>query len=359
MSDKRIKVAVIGYGHIGKRHAKVIRDSDIFELTAIVDNGQRPDVDNLDSPVQLFSSLEAFLNADTAVQLVVIATPNGLHSHQIDLCLDRGLDIIVEKPMVLSHRALETHLSKAREKGVQLFPVVQNRYAKISQWLKQVLHEGLLGKIYIIQVNCLWNRDGRYYQKESWHGDLNLDGGSLYTQFLHFIDMICWLFGQPSVKKAQLLDFNHQALSHFEDSGMIEFGFEAPAVKDSLTTMTFSTAAWGQNAESAMTILAEKGSVKIGGQYMEQLLYAIGSDLPDGESLQKQLSTDPYKQKYGAAAGHYRFWEELAKFYQGEASELPTVSEAGAVIKIIEQIYLERNLDKHKDYTLKLPLTNP
>ena len=345
MSDTKIKVAVIGYGHIGKRHAKVIDENKLFELKAIVDPHLNAAPESLDPNIQIFSSIPDLIAAGTGIQLVVIATPNGMHSSQIDYCLESGLDIIAEKPMVLSSQELLKHHSKALSKGLHLFPVVQNRYAKISQWLQEVLQQGLLGKIYILQINCLWNRDGRYYQKESWHGDLALDGGSLYTQFLHFIDMLYWLFGKPIVKNAQLLDFNHQELSHFEDSGMIEFSFKEGLVKDSLTTMTFSTAAWGQNAESGMTIIAEKGSVKIGGQYMEKLLYAIGSEFDDPVQLESALSQDPYKEKYGAAAGHYRFWEEIGKFYQGENTQLPTVREAAEVIEIIEQIYKQRKLD--------------
>ena len=343
MSDTKIKVALIGYGHIGRRHAMVIEASSLFELTALVDPHHSGRPEGLAGTALFFTKLEDFLTAGTAVRLVVIATPNGLHSEQIDLCLEHGLDIVAEKPIVLSSQQLIQHQTKAIAGGLHIFPVVQNRYAQISFWLNELLQQQLLGKIYIIKVTCLWNRDERYYQKESWHGDIQLDGGSLYTQFLHFIDMLYWLFGKPEVKSAELFDFNHQALSHFEDSGIIHFSFDDGIAKDALTTMTFSTAAWSKNAESTLTILAEKGSVKIGGQYMEKLLYAIGSELPQEAILQSELSLDPYKEKYGAAAGHFSFWEELEKFYKGAVAVLPTVEEATQVIEIIEQIYKNRN----------------
>jgi predicted dehydrogenase len=348
VSERRKKVALIGYGHIGKRHARVISESKDFELAALIDPHHSDRPGELLPSVLFFKGLEEFiasqakLPADQQASLAIIATPNGLHETQINRCLVHGLDVVVEKPMALSSQALKALQKNAAAKGLQLFPVVQNRYAKISRWLHQLLREQSLGSIYIIQINCLWNRDERYYLKDSWHGDLALDGGSLYTQFLHFIDMLYWLFGKPSVKAAELFNFNHQALSGFEDSGMIQFAFNQGAAKDALATLTFTTAAWNKNAESSLTILAEKGSIKIGGQYMEKLLYASGSHLPEETELQTLLTKDPDKEKYGPAAGHYQFYEELARHFKGINSDLPTSQEACDVIEIIEQAYKNR-----------------
>ena len=348
MSDTRIKVALIGYGHIGKRHAQVINESTDFTLVALIDPHHMERPDSLFTSVSFFNELGDFiahnneLPAEQKAQLAIIATPNGLHQAQINICLDNGLDVVAEKPMVLNSQALKELQQKAIQKGLNLFPVVQNRYAKISQWLHSVLKQEALGKIYIIQINCLWNRDERYYQKGSWHGDITLDGGSLYTQFLHFIDMLYWLFGKPAVKSTDLFDFNHQELSSFEDSGMIQFAFNQGMAKDVLATMTFSTAAWSKNVESSLTILAEKGSIKIGGQYMEKLLYASGSQLPEEDALQAMLMQDPEKEKYGAAAGHYTFYTQLAQYFKGGPCDLPTTDQAREVIEIIEQAYHNR-----------------
>ena len=348
MSDRRINVVLIGYGHIGKRHARVISESNDFELKALIDPHHVNRPDSLSPSVLFFNELDDFiadnetLPKDEQVRLAVIATPNGLHQAQIDICLDNGLDVVAEKPMVLNSQVLKELQKKAAETGRHLFPVVQNRYAKISKWLYSLLKEDALGKVYIIQINCLWNRDERYYQKGSWHGDLALDGGSLYTQFLHFIDMLYWLFGKPVVKSSALYDFNHQELSSFEDSGMIQFSFDQGVAKDAMATMTFSTAAWSQNAESSLTIIAQKGSVKIGGQYMEKLQYAVGHNFPEQAQLQTMLMDDPQKEKYGAAAGHYQFYEQLANFFNGATNELPTTAEACEVIELIEQAYQNR-----------------
>ena len=338
MNNSKIKVILIGYGHIGKRHATVISNSPTFELTAVVDAHPISKKNAPDAVAPFFSSITAFSQSGLSADLAVIATPNGLHAGHIDQCLDLGLDVVAEKPIVLSHKQLTILQQKAVEKGLHLFPVVQNRYAPISLWLQQLLSQQLLGKIYIIQITCLWNRDARYYQKGSWHGDLALDGGSLYTQFLHFVDMLYWLFGQPDIQHVTLQDFNHQQLSAFEDSGVIQFSFQGGAAKDALATMTFSTAAWEKNAESALTIMAENGSIKIGGQYMEQIIYAIGSFTEDHPISNDQLN-EAFHVKYGAAAGHYKYWEELSKYYQGEPAQLPTLEEAAQVIDIIEKIY--------------------
>jgi len=342
VSEKTIKVVLIGYGHIGKRHAAVIMASNYFELIALVDTHHEKRPENLPETVGFFVTLNDFLSSENNARLAIIATPNGLHGQQIKKCLNHGLDVVAEKPIVLSSTELNKLHQMAIDAGLHLFPVVQNRYAKIALWLKQVLYKEFLGKVYIIQVNCLWNRDERYYQPGSWHGDLQLDGGSLYTQFLHFIDMLYWLFGKPTVKSATLLDFNHQTLSSFEDSGLVQFEFTNGIAKDALAAMTFSTAAWGKNAESSLTILGENGTIKIGGQYMEKLQYAIGNGLENEAVLQTELSKDAYKEKYGAAGGHYQFWDQMEKFYSGLPHALPTVQEATEVIEIIEQIYQHR-----------------
>lgn len=338
MKKQQYNVVVIGYGHIGKRHARLLHELADFNLLAIVDHRYHPAQPDNPYGVPQFKTLDAFAGQNLPADIAVIATPNGLHLSQLQWCIDHGLDMVAEKPVTLESAAVRALQTRAGHSGRNIFPVIQNRYSKMATWLKALLEKQTLGAIYLIQVNCFWNRDERYYHEGSWHGDKQLDGGSLFTQFLHFIDMLYWLFGDIEIIDRALFDFNHQGLSEFEDSGFIRFSFKSGNAMGSLGTLQFTTSAWQKNAESSMTLIAENGSVKIGGQYMEKLEYAMGTGITEAD-LEQLQSTDPLSQQYGAAAGHYRFWTEIARFYKGESYEIPEMEEAAKVIEIIERIY--------------------
>jgi UDP-N-acetyl-2-amino-2-deoxyglucuronate dehydrogenase len=146
---------------------------------------------------------------------------------------------------------------------------MQNRYSPPSQWIKSVVDQRLLGDIHLVQVNCYWNRDERYYKAGSWKGSNALDGGTLFTQFSHFIDILYWLFGDITDIQGKFADFNHNDLTEFEDSGLVTFRF----LDGGMGCLNYSTAVWDKNLESSMTIIGSNGSVKIGGQYMDQVEY--------------------------------------------------------------------------------------
>lgn len=341
MNTETIPVVIIGFGHIGKRHAKIIQDSRLFRLVALIDrNFVEGGTHTSQYEVPHFNHLDDFFTSGPQAALAVIATPNGVHQLQMERCLENGLHIVTEKPIALESAAIVKIQAIAQKKDLHIFPVIQNRYAKTAKWLKSVINSGYLGKIFLIQVNCFWNRDERYYKPESWHGDRTLDGGSLYTQFLHFIDMIYWLLGDMKIADRVFFDFNHQHLSHFEDSGLVRFSFDHGPAEGALGTLQFTTAAWQQNAESSLTLIAEKGSLKIGGQYMEKLDYAIMENFSEKQRQQLALP-DPHTTAYGAAAGHYLFWEDVGVFFNSRhgLGQLPTLTEAAAVISIIERIY--------------------
>ena len=142
-----------------------------------------------------------------------------------------------------------------------------------------MVESGKLGQIYMVQLNCYWNRDERYYKPGGWHGDAALDGGTLFTQFSHFIDIMYWLFGDICNIQTRFADFNHEKLTAFEDSGFVNFNF----VNGGMGSLSYSTAVWNKNLESSMLIVAENGSVKIGGQYMNEVEYCHikGYEMPE------------------------------------------------------------------------------
>src|SRR5690606_4932697 len=167
----------------------------------------------------------------------------------------------------LTRQDAEKVIFKALQVHRQVFVVMQNRYSPPAVWMKELVDSGRLGKIFMVQLNCYWNRDERYYTPESWHGTKELDGGTLFTQFSHFVDILYWLFGDIIRIQGRFRDFNHQALTDFEDSGLVSFDF----INGGMGAISYSTAVWSRNLESSMTVIAENGSVRIGGQYMNKV----------------------------------------------------------------------------------------
>ncbi len=327
----KVKFVVIGYGHIGKRHAEMVRRNDKSELVAVCDIVKPSEVD-----VPYYSSKEELYNSEEFknAEVVNICTPNGIHSEIALECIERDKHVVVEKPMGLSKKNCEDVIYSALRHHKQVFCVMQNRYSPPSEWLKSVLDQKLLGEIYMVQVNCYWNRDERYYKPGNWHGDKELDGGTLYTQFSHFIDIMYWLFGDIHNIKAKIRDFNHQKLTDFEDSGIVTFDFD----QGGMGVLNFSTAVYNQNLESSLTIIGEKGSIKVGGQYMNEVEYCNIKDY-EMPTLAPSNPANDYGAYKGSAANHNYVIENVVDTINGSSQITTNALEGLKVVDIIERIY--------------------
>jgi UDP-N-acetyl-2-amino-2-deoxyglucuronate dehydrogenase len=334
----KIKFAVVGCGHIGKRHAEMISRNKESELVALIDVNKKEEL-NIDSyNVPFFNSLTDFLNSGIAVDVINIATPNGFHAAQALECLEAKKHVVIEKPMALNKLDAEKVIFKALHVHRHVFAVMQNRYSPPSVWIKDLIESGKLGKIYMIQLNCYWNRDDRYYKADSWHGKKDLDGGTLFTQFSHFIDIMYWLFGDIENIQAKFNDFNHIDLTDFEDSGFVSFDF----VNGGMGSLNYSTSIWGQNLESSMTIIGENGSVKIGGQYMNEVEHCHIKDYVMPELAPTNPGND-YGAYKGSAANHHYVIENIVDVLKGRDSITTNALEGLKVVDIIERIYSLKN----------------
>ncbi|WMJ72885.1 Gfo/Idh/MocA family oxidoreductase [Cytophagaceae bacterium ABcell3] len=335
---ENIKFAVIGCGHIGKRHAAMISHSPEAELVALCDI-QDPTVLNLDtySHIPFFASIDTLLESNIPIDVLCICTPNGLHIPHAQKALDKKIHVVVEKPLGLTASSCQQLISKAQQVERQIFCVMQNRYSPPSVWLKEVVESDKLGEIFMVQINCYWNRDERYYSKGSWHGDEKLDGGTLFTQFSHFIDIMFWLFGDIDNIQARIRDFNHQQLTDFEDSGFVSFDF----VNGGIGTFNFSTSVYNQNLESSMTIIGQNGSIKVGGQYMNEVEYCKIKDysMPELQACNPPNDYGAYK---GSAANHHFIIKNVIDTLKGRAVATTNATEGYKVVDIIERIYRAR-----------------
>jgi len=331
----KIKFAVLGAGHIGKRHAEMICRNEECELVAIIDTSNKTLEGALQLyPVKGFASLDEYLTSSVKADVVSIATPNGLHARQALQLIENGHHVVIEKPMGLNKKECENVIYKALHHSRHVFCVMQNRYSPPSEWLKQVVTDNILGKIYMVQVNCYWNRDDRYYKADTWHGSAALDGGTLFTQFSHFIDLMYWVFGDIEQIDAKFADHNHDSLTDFEDSGFVNFRF----TNGGLGSLNYSTSCWDKNLESSMTIIAENGSIKVGGQYMDKVEYCHikGYTMPELKATNPPNDYGPYK---GSAANHHYVIENVVDVLKGRSTISTNALEGLKVADMIERIY--------------------
>ena len=335
-----MKIAVIGFGHIGRRHATIVHEYPETELVGIVDlDSSVQEHDLYPKGVPFYTSLDTMLN-ETQPDIVHICTPNGLHSEQAIACLKAKTHVVIEKPMGLNKAACEKVVFRALQENKTIFVVKQNRYSPPSKWLKKMVKEKIIGDVSMVQINCYWNRDQRYYKPRSeggpsgWKGTLALDGGTLFTQFSHFIDIMYWVFGDIENIQSVFQDFQHQDSTEFEDSGSVHFNF----LNGGMGSINFSTAVWDQNMESSITVVGTKGSLKIGGQYLNEVEYCH----VDGYELEALEETNPpndYGPFKGSAANHHFVIENVVNTLNGRDTITANALEGMKVVDIIERIY--------------------
>ncbi|SMO92809.1 Gfo/Idh/MocA family protein [Gracilimonas mengyeensis] len=338
------KFSVIGFGRIGRRHSKIIHEYAHSELVSItdIDPESLEKADELGIEATSYNDIEEFLEKDNnQSDVVCICTPNGWHTEYAIKVLNAGYHVVIEKPMGITKEACLDVISAQESSGKRVFVVKQNRYSPPSVWMKQVIDEGLIGDVLMVQVNCYWNRDDRYYGGTTWRGTKDMDGGALYTQFSHFIDIMFWVFGDVKQPKSIVKNFTHPDLKDFDDSGFAQFEF----VKGGIGSINYSTSCWDTNMESSITVVGTKGSFKVGGQYMNEIEYCHIEDyeMPELEPTNPPNDYGPFK---GSAANHHYVIENVVETLNGLSEATANAYEGMKVVSIIERIYEAASSEK-------------
>ena len=333
-----IKFAVIGQGHIGRRHAEMIRRNDDSQLVAVCDILPKEQTQNAEIEVPYFLSIDDLLAAGLDIDVVNICTPNGFHAEYAIKSLRAGYHVVIEKPIAITKKDAEKILAVSLEMSRHVFCVMQNRYSPPSVWLRQIMDERRLGKIFMVKLDCYWNRDEHYYKKGNWHGNQTLDGGTLFTQFSHFIDIMYWLFGDITNIRGNFADFNHQNLTDFEDSGSVTFDF----INGGMGTINYSTSVWDTNLESSITIIGEKGTIKVAGQYMNEVTYCHVKDYQMPQLAPSNPPND-YGAYKGSAQNHHYVIQNVVEKLTNKGTITTNVLEGMKVVDIIERIYQVRD----------------
>lgn len=310
-ADRRIRVALVGCGRISKNHFEAMSRIPDLELVAVCDIvPERARQAGEQHGVPYFTSLEQML-AEVPSDAVVVATPSGLHPQHGMLAARAGRHVISEKPMAISLAAADALVQACDDNHVHLFVVKQNRLNPPIVLLKRAIDRGRFGRIYMANCTVRWTRPQDYYDQAPWRGTWEFDGGAFMNQASHYVDLIQWLVGPVESVMAKTATLARRIEA--EDSGVAVLKFRSGAIGTiEVTMLTFP-----KNLEGSITILGEKGTVKIGGTAVNRVEHWQFADYDDDDKLVEQSNTNP-PSVYGF--GHEGYYRNVVSVLRGEAT---------------------------------------
>jgi len=332
MEVKRLNFALIGCGRIGKRHAEHIQNNGILKAVCDV-NSESKEEFSKEFDCQGYDSIDNLLNKETDIDVVSICTPNGLHAEHTIKAFKAGFHVLCEKPMAINVEDCGKMINASLNANRRLFIVKQNRFNPPVAAVKEAIDAGVFGKIYSVQLNCFWNRNEQYYAN-SWKGTKDLDGGTLYTQYSHFIDLLYWIVGDVKSANGIIGNFAHKKTVEFEDNGVISLEFHSGAIG----TINYTVNSFGKNMEGSLTIFGAKGTVKIGGQYLNELEYQNIEDF-EFKNLPKGNPPNSYGQYQGSMSNHDKVYENVVDVLSNKGVIATNGFEGLKTVEIIDKIY--------------------
>lgn len=335
MTDLRF--TIIGCGRIAHRHAEhILNNGNLIAVCDIIPEKANEFAKKFNTLA--YHSIEELLAKESQnLDVAAICTPNGLHAQHSIQVLEAGVHVLCEKPMALCVHDCGEMIKTAERKNKRLFIVKQNRFNPPVVAVKKAIDDGILGKIYSVQLSCFWNRNTDYYMN-TWKGTLQLDGGTLFTQFSHFIDLLYWMIGDIKTVKAFISNLGHQGIIETEDSGVVALEFYNGA----LGTINYTVNSFNKNMEGSLTIFGEKGTVKIGGQYLNELEYQCIDgfefhDLPEGNKANN------YGNYQGSMSNHNLIYSNLVDVLVNGGVISTNSFEGLKTVEIINKIYSASN----------------
>jgi UDP-N-acetyl-2-amino-2-deoxyglucuronate dehydrogenase len=308
---QKIKIALVGCGRIADKHFEAIKKhSDSVELTGVCDT----DAKALEKAVektgcQGYSNLTALL-AQNEASLIALCTPSGLHSLQTIQIAGYGKHIMTEKPMATRWRDGLKMIEACDKTSVHLFVVKQNRYNATIQLLKKAVQEQRFERIYMVNINVFWTRPQAYYDSAAWRGTWEFDGGALMNQASHYVDLLDWLIGP--VESVQAFTATLARHIEVEDTGVVNVRWRSGALGSINVTML----TYPKNLEGSITIIGEKGTVKIGGVAVNEIQHWEFAEPNEDDQKIKEAS---YQTTSVYGYGHPLYYDNVIKTLRGEA----------------------------------------
>ena len=308
--EGRVRVALVRCGRISRNHFDAIAKVSELELVSVADTDvARAEQVGESYGVPAFGSLDAMLDAVPS-DLVTICTPSGLHPQHGVVAAKRGRHVLTEKPMAISLAGADDLVAACDAAGVHLFVVKQNRLNPAIQLLKRAVDKGRFGRIYMANTTVRWTRPQEYYDQESWRGTWEFDGGAMMNQASHYVDLMQWLVGPVESVIAKTATQARQIEA--EDSGVAVLKFRSGA----LGVIEVNVLTYPRNLEGSITILGEKGSVKVGGTAVNRVDHWQFETYDDDDKLVDAAATNP-PSVYGY--GHEGYYRNLLPVLRGTA----------------------------------------
>ena len=309
-TDGEYRVALVGCGRISRNHFDALRKVEGLTLTAVCDIvPERARAAAEQEGVACFASYEDMLRR-AEYDIVSVCTPSGLHSAQGALAARAGKHVITEKPMAITLGQADELVKACDDAGVFLFVVKQNRLNPPIQLLRRAIDKGRFGRIFLANTTVRWQRPQEYYDAAPWRGTWEFDGGAIMNQASHYVDLIQWLVGP--VESVMAKTATQARRIEAEDSGVALLKFRSGA----LGVIEVNVLTYPRNLEGSITILGEKGSVKIGGTAVNRVEHWMFADYDDDDKLVESASTNP-PNVYGF--GHEGYYRNVLSVLRGEA----------------------------------------
>jgi len=332
MAITNLKFAIIGCGRIAKRHAEHAAKYGVIKAVCDTNLKNANELAQI-TDAKIYSAIDELL-ANEIIDVVSICTPNGLHAEHTIKSLRAGCHVLCEKPMAISVYDCGEMIKEAEKANRRLFVVKQNRFNPPVVAVKDAIDNGKLGRILSIQLNCFWNRNADYYLSSDWKGTKRLDGGTLFTQFSHFIDLLYWMIGDVKKVYAINKNLNHQSIIEFDDTGVVALEFFSGVIG----TIHYTVNSYQKNMEGSLTIFGDKGTVKIGGQYLNELEYQQFEDYKI-ENLPAGNPPNNYGQYQGSMSNHGKVYENVVEVLTNQGIISANGFEGLKTVEIIDKIY--------------------
>lgn len=329
----KLKFAIVGCGRIAQRHAEHISGRGTLSSVCDVKLDRARELSKKYG-ARAFGDIDALLKSDGHVDLLSVCTPNGLHAEHTVKALEAGINVLCEKPMAISVADCRKMIDAAERNNRKLFIVKQNRFNPPIVALKEAIDSGRLGQIFSVQLNCFWNRTEDYYKSSDWKGTKTLDGGTLFTQFSHFIDLLYWMMGDIDDVRSFMDNFNHAGIVEFEDTGVTILRFKNGAIG----TINYTVNSHNGNMEGSITVFGQKGTVKVGGQYLNVLEYQKidGYEIKD---VPESRPANDYGFYQGSMSNHDKVYDNVISVLTRGGKIAATGGEGLKTVEIIERIY--------------------
>jgi UDP-N-acetyl-2-amino-2-deoxyglucuronate dehydrogenase len=329
----RIRFAVVGCGNIGSRHLHHIFANPEAELVALCDSDESTAAKYASQyGVRGFADYRQMLKESPA-DVVSICTPHALHASMAIDAVDAGKHVLVEKPMALTVTDAIRMKNAAAARDLHLMMVWQNRYNVPVQLTYNALRDRRLGRIFMVHCSVLWNRPQGYYDGSPWRGSIREEGGALFTQCSHFVDLLIHFFGE--IESVNSIGDTKNHAIEIDDCGAAIMQFHSGV----LGTMSYTTCVHDKNYEGSITIVGEKGTVKIGGQYLNTIEFWNVEGYPLPRNVQFTDKPNKYSSYSGSASNHDKVIADVIATLTHRVPRVPGWDDGHRVVKAIQMIY--------------------